>query len=52
MRDPDYQVRDTATNILRRTGGWEKVDDQWVRRRGTNTLYGITPDFFTDAPSR
>lgn len=50
MRDPDYQVRETATNILRRIGGWEKVDDQWVRRQGTNVLYGITPDFFNDAP--
>jgi HEAT repeat protein len=53
MRDTDYQVRDTATNILRRTGGWELVDEQWVRRwGGTNTLYGITPDFFTNAQSR
>ena len=52
MRDPDYQVRDIATNILRRMGGWEKVDDQWVRRQGTNNLNGITPDFFNNTPSR
>jgi HEAT repeat protein len=52
MRDPDYQVRVTATNILRRMGGWELVGEQWVRRHGTNTLHGITPDFFTNVPSR
>jgi hypothetical protein len=50
MRDPDYQVRDLATNILRRMGGWKLVDYEWVRCHGTNTLYGITPDFFTNAP--
>ena len=52
MRDPDSQVRSTATHILRRMGGWELVGEQWVRRHGTNTLHGITPDFFTNAPSR
>jgi HEAT repeat protein len=50
MRDPDYQVRDMAANILRRTGGWDKVGEEWVRRPGPNILYGITPDFFTGAP--
>ena len=52
MRDPDYPVRVAATNLLRRMGGWELVGEQWVRRHGTNTLYGITPDFFTDGPPR
>lgn len=52
MRDPDSEVRSTATHILRRVGGWELVGEQWVRRHGTNTLHGITPDFFTNAPPR
>jgi hypothetical protein len=52
MRDPDSEVRSIATNILRRMGGWELVGEQWVRRQGTNTLHGITPDFFTNAPAR
>ena len=52
MRDPDEQVRRIATNTLRRMGGWELVREQWVRRHGTNTLNGITPDFFTNAPPR
>jgi hypothetical protein len=50
MRDPDSKVRSTATEFLRRMGGWELVGEQWVRRHGTNTLNGITPDFFTEAP--
>jgi hypothetical protein len=49
-RDPEYEVRDAATRILRRMGGWELVGERWVSRHGTNILYGITPDFFTDAP--
>lgn len=52
MRDPDYQVRVIATNVLRRLGGWELVGGQWVRGHRTNTLYGITPDFFTNPPAR
>ena len=52
MRDPESQVRVAATNILRRMGGWEKVDEQWVRRPGASTLYGITPDFFTNGAPR
>ena len=52
MRDPDSKVRSTATEFLRRMGGWELVGERWVRRHGTNTLHGITPDFFTNAPSR
>ncbi len=52
MRDPDHQVRLIATNVLRQLGGWELVREQWVRRHGTNTLNGITPDFFTNAPPR
>jgi hypothetical protein len=52
MRDPDSEVRSIATNILRRMGGWELVGEKWVRRHGTNTVHGITPDFFTNAPPR
>jgi hypothetical protein len=52
MRDPDYQVRDMATNTLRHMGGWELVGERWVRRHDTNTPNGITPDFFTNAPPR
>jgi HEAT repeat protein len=52
MRDPDYEVRAAATNTLREVGGWQLVGEQWVRRHGTNTLYGITPDFFTNGPPR
>lgn len=52
MRDPDSVVRDVATNVLREMGGWERVGEEWVRRHGTNTLNGITPDFFTNAPPR
>ncbi|MBE0543366.1 MAG: HEAT repeat domain-containing protein [Verrucomicrobia bacterium] len=52
MRDPDSVVRDVATGILREMGGWQRVGEEWVRRHGTNTLNGITPDFFTKAPPR
>lgn len=52
MRDPDAEVRSLATRILRDMGGWERVGAEWVRRRGTNTLNGITPDFFTNGPPR
>lgn len=52
MRDPDSEVRLVATAILREMGGWEHVGEEWVRRHGTNTLNGITPDFFTNAPPR
>src|SRR5436190_20786165 len=52
MRDPDSVSRDIATRFLREMGGWEQVGEQWVRRHGTNTLNGITPDFFTNAPPR
>jgi hypothetical protein len=51
MRDPDLEVRTVASNILRRMGGWELFGEEWVRRHGTNTLNGITPDFFTNAQS-
>ncbi len=56
MRDPDYKVRVCATNALRSMGGWQLVGEQWSRdvwvfHHGTNTCHGITPDFFTDAPS-
>jgi len=51
MRDPDFGVRATATNVLRGMGGWQVASDgRWVRRRGTNILHGITSDFFSDAP--
>jgi len=51
MRDPDNRVRESATNVLRSMGGWQlNREGQWFRVRGTNTLHGITPDFFTDAP--
>ncbi len=52
LRDPEYEVRDNATHILRRMGGWELVGERWVPRHGTNILYGITPDFFTNGPPR
>jgi HEAT repeat protein len=52
MRDPDSEVCRSATYILRRMGGWDLVGEQWVGRHGTNTLHGITPDFFTNAPPR
>ncbi|MFO1514701.1 MAG: hypothetical protein U1F83_17630 [Verrucomicrobiota bacterium] len=52
MRDPDSEVRLVATGLLREMGGWEHVGEEWVRRHGTNTLNGITPDFFTNAPPR
>jgi len=52
MRDPDSEVRLVATGLLREMGGWEHVGEEWVRRNGTNTLNGITPDFFTNAPPR
>lgn len=52
MRDPDSQVRSVAVRILREMGGWERVGEGWVRPHGTNTLNGITPDFFTNAPPR
>jgi len=51
MRDPDSEVRSFATSILREMGGWERVGEEWVRH-GTNTLNGITPDFFTNALPR
>ena len=50
LRDPEYEVRDNATRILRRMGGWELAGERWVPRHGTNILYGITPDFFTNGP--
>jgi HEAT repeat protein len=51
MRDPDYKVRESATNVLRSWGGWQlDATGRWFRVRGTNTLYGITPDFFTESP--
>lgn len=52
MRDPDSEVRNFATSILREMGGWERVGEEWVRRHGTNTLNGITPDFFTNTSTR
>jgi hypothetical protein len=52
MRDPDSEVRRSAISIMRRMGGWDLVGEEWVRRHGTNTLHGITPDFFTNAPPR
>ena len=49
MRDPDYAVRESATNVLRSMGGWQlDRNGRWFRLRGTNTLHGITPDFFGD----
>ncbi len=52
MRDTDSVVRDVATEVLRLMGGWERVGEKWVLRHGTNTLNGITADFFTNAPPR
>lgn len=52
MRDRDSKVRSTATEILRGMGGWELIGEEWVRLHGTNTLHGITPDFFTNSPAR
>lgn len=50
MHDTDSEVRRVAMYALREMGGWEWVGEEWVRR-GTNTLNGITPDFFTNAPA-
>jgi hypothetical protein len=52
MRDPNYRVRESATNVLRGWGGWE-LDNawRWVSRRDTSALNGITPDLFTDGSS-
>jgi hypothetical protein len=51
MRDPDYKVRESATNVLRSMGGWQlDREGRWFRLGGTNILHGITPDFFTEAP--
>lgn len=53
MCDTDHEVRVSATNALRGMGGWELDREwRWFRPRGTNTLHGITPDFFTNNPSR
>jgi hypothetical protein len=49
MRDPDHEVRESATNTLRGMGGWQ-LDREGRWFGGTKTLYGITPDFFTGAP--
>jgi hypothetical protein len=46
MRDPDYGVRESATNVLRGWGGWELRGEDWVRLRDTSARNGITPDFF------
>jgi len=46
MLDPDVEVRNVASNVLRRINGWESI-----KRYGTNTLHGFIPDFLTNAPS-
>jgi HEAT repeat protein len=48
MRDPNYVVRDSATNVLRGWGGWELREEGWVRVRDTSALNGISPDFFSN----
>ena len=48
MRDPNYAVRESATNVLRGWGGWELRGEEWVRLRDTSALNGITPDFFSN----
>jgi hypothetical protein len=47
MLDPDLEVRNVASNVLRRINGWESI-----QRYGTNTPHGFNPDFLTNAPPR
>lgn len=51
MRDPDYRVRESATEALRSLGGWQLEEGRWFRIHNTDAVNGITPDFFTDGPS-
>jgi HEAT repeat protein len=46
MRDSNYEVRESATNVLRSWGGWEIRGENWVRRWDTSAQNGITPELF------
>src|SRR4051812_20082901 len=49
MRDTNYAVRESATNVLRSWGGWELRGEDWIRVRDTSAVNGITADFFGNA---